>query len=113
MRLDNILFRAGFAPTIPAARQLINHGHILINNSKINIPSYNCKFEDQIAIRKKTMSNNSFKKFLNRNVAQLSIPSHLEVNHEELKVNILKNFKYSEVGLSLNELLIIEYYSRC
>lgn len=112
MRLDNILFRVGFAPTIPAARQLINHGHILVNNSKINIPSYNCQFEDQISIRKKTLSQNRLEKFFLKNTTQVSIPSHLKVNHEELKIDILNGFQYSEVGLSLNELLIVEYYSR-
>lgn len=112
MRLDNILFRVGFAPTIPAARQLINHGHILVNNSKINIPSYNCQFEDQISIRKKIMSKNWLDNFLTKKMTQVATPSHLKVNHEEFKIDVLNNFQYSEVGLSLNELLIVEYYSR-
>lgn len=112
MRLDNILFRVGFAPTIPAARQLINHGHILVNNSKINIPSYSCQFEDQILINKKSGSSNWLENILNRKEGKDLIPSHLKVNQEELKIDILNNFQYSEVGLSLNELLIVEYYSR-
>lgn len=112
MRLDNILFRVGFAPTISAARQLINHGHILVNNSKINIPSYNCQLEDHILITKKKGSHNWLNDFLNKNVTKDSIPSNLEVNNEELTIDILNSFQYSEVGLSLNELLIIEYYSR-
>ena len=48
MRLDNILFRGGFAPTVSSARQLITHGHILVNDHKINIPSYNCQLNDKI-----------------------------------------------------------------
>lgn len=112
MRLDNILFRVGFAPTISAARQLISHGHILINNSKINIPSYSCQLNDQILIRKKTGSSNWLKNLLRKVGNKNLIPSHLKVNPEELKVDILDNIQYSEVGLNLNELLIIEYYSR-
>lgn len=110
MRLDNILFRVGFAPTIPAARQLISHGHILVNNSKINIPSYSCQFKDQITMNQKSADRQELALKKEQNID--SIPSHLKVTREDLKIDILDNFKYTEVGLSLNELLIIEYYSR-
>src|SRR6478672_9266089 len=53
MRLDTIIFRLGLAPTIPAARQFVNHGHILINAKKINIPSFQCQPNDKISIKKK------------------------------------------------------------
>ena len=112
MRLDNIIFRSGFAPTIAAARQLISHGHILVNNHKVNIPSYNCQSKDQILPSKKKESNNLIKKSLNQEEKLSSIPSHLNVNQQELEITVLNNFQYNEVGLSLNELLIIEYYSR-
>ena len=112
MRLDNIIFRSGFAPTIPAVRQLINHGHILVNNHKVNIPSYNCQFKDQILTSKKKESNDLIRKFINQEEKTSSIPSYLKVNQQELEITVLNNFQYNEVGLSLNELLIIEYYSR-
>ena len=53
MRLDNIVFRLGIAPTIAAARQLIGHGHIIVNNEKVTIPSYQCKPKDSISVSKK------------------------------------------------------------
>lgn len=56
MRLDNIVFRLNMAPTIPAARQLVTHGHILVNNKKVNIPSYVCKQKDVISVSAKEKS---------------------------------------------------------
>ena len=112
MRLDNILFRVGFAPTIPAARQLINHGHVSVNGHKVNIPSYNCQYQDHIMINKKKESSHWITQFLNEEKETNLIPSHLIVNKNELQITVLNNFQYQEVGLSLNELLIIEYYSR-
>ena len=109
MRLDNIVFRAGLAPTVPASRQMISHGHILINSNKMSIPSYQCKLNDKIAINKKASQPNEL---ANKQLEIGLIPSHLEVNTKENKVTILNNFNYEEVGLDLNELLIVEYYSR-
>lgn len=106
MRLDNILFRAGFTITIPEARQLINHGHILVNNHKINIPSYSCQNQDKITLNSKKLINNNIKQ------RKLPLPSHLVVNFSELQINILNNFQYPETGLKINELLVVEYYSR-
>lgn len=107
MRLDNILYRVGLAPTIPAARQLISHGHILVNHKKMNIPSYQCQLKDKVSINKISGSTQSLD-----NSKINSTPSHLDLNVEKSYVTILDNFKYEEVGLDLNELLIIEYYSR-
>ena len=112
MRLDNILFRVGVAATIPSARQLISHGHILVNNNKVNIPSYNCQSQDQIKLDKNIRSNDWIKKLLIKKKREHLIPSHLNVNKKKLEIMVLDNFQYKEVGLHLNELLIIEYYSR-
>lgn len=111
MRLDNIIFRVGLAPTIPASRQLINHGHILVNQNRMNIPSYQCKLNDQISIDK-VVKNITWLKFDKRRLKTISIPSHLDCNINENYIKILNNFNYNEVGLDLNELLIVEYYSR-
>lgn len=112
MRLDNIIFRVGLAPTIPASRQMINHGHVLVNSNKMNIPSYQCKLDDKISITKVNKNINGITKLGKEKIETSSIPSHLEVNNKENNVTILDNFKYDEIGLDLNELLIIEYYSR-
>nr|ARO74053.1 ribosomal protein S4 [Ostreobium sp. HV05007bc] len=102
MRLDNIIFRVGLAPTIPAARQMVNHGHILVNNNKMSIPSYQCQPNDKI----------STKKIDNNNLEPKSIPSHLDFNIKSNLITVLSDIRYEEVGLDLNELLIVEYYSR-
>ena len=112
MRLDNIIFRAGLASTIPAARQMINHGHILVNRSKMSIPSYQCQLNDKISINNK--HSNWVEKIGDKNIKLPfeSIPSHLEFNIKTNEITILNNVQHGEVGLELNELLIIEYYSR-
>lgn len=114
MRLDNILFRVGLAPTMPAARQIINHGHILVNNTKMNIPSYQCQLNDKISIKKIEKAFGWIKKLdeKNLNFRIDSTPSHLNINIKENNITILNNFQYEEIGLDLNELLIVEYYSR-
>ena len=112
MRLDNTIFRAGLAPTIPAARQIINHGHILVNKNKMNIPSYQCQLNDQISIDKIDKNSNWIKKLENKNLKLNFIPSHLDFDIESNSILILNSIKYEEAGLDLNELLIVEYYSR-
>ena len=111
MRLDNIIFRVGLAPTIPAARQMINHGHILVNNKKMNIPSYQGQLNDKISISKRDKTSGWAQK-LEKNLEIGSAPSHLNLNIKENNITVLNNFKHEEVGLDLNELLIVEYYSR-
>ena len=109
MRLDNILFRAGLANSIPSARQMINHGHILVNNQKMNIPSYQCQLQDKISIN----ASSPWKQLLtNKDLTLGTIPSHLYLKGNNHQVTILDKFRYEEVGLKLNELLIVEYYSR-
>jgi small subunit ribosomal protein S4 len=103
MRLDSIVFRLGLAPTIPSARQLITHGGIKVNQKKVNIPSFQCKPKDTIELKKKTTEIG--------NENQL-IPSHLELNKESGKGNILSIVNRDEVGVNINELLIVEFYSR-
>jgi small subunit ribosomal protein S4 len=109
MRLDNVVFRLGFAPTIAAARQLISHGHISINKQRINIPSYICKINDLISVNSKSL--NLVKKSLERSTNELTAP-HLELNLEKLNAVVLDTVPRDFVGLQINELLVVEYYSR-
>lgn len=109
MRLDNIVFRLGFAPTISSARQLISHGHISINMKRINIPSYICKVNDSISVN--SSSQDFVKKLLERPNLQSPTP-HLELNQEKLTGTVLDNVPRSLVGLQINELLVVEFYSR-
>lgn len=111
MRLDNTIFRLGMAPTIPAARQLINHGHILVNNSKLNISSYQCKPGDIIQVNQNNISKSLVQKYLNY-PGLTNIPSHLEFNQEQLAGKVNSIIEREWVALQINELLIVEYYSR-
>lgn len=103
MRLDNIVFRFGLAPTIPAARQLIRHGHIFVNNRKETIPSYQSSPQDQIRVDWK----NSFQIEKKR-----PIPSFLNWDGEKGLGTINSKADRDSVGLKLNELFIVEFYSR-
>lgn len=111
MRLDNIIFRLGMATTIPAARQLVNHGHINVNNKIINIASYQCKIGDIIGIKQSDRS----KKIIESNINSLKfshIPNHLSFNKNNTSAQILKLVEKDSIPLKINELLIVEYYSR-
>lgn len=106
MRLDNIVFRLGFAPTLPAARQLITHGHIFLNGKKRNIPSSQCKIHDRITLNtsKTTELFNQFK--------MTDIPLFLNFDSKNMVGKVLQNASRKNIGLKINELLVIEYYSR-
>ena len=108
MRLDTIVFRLGFAPTIAAARQLISHGHVVINNHRVNIPSYLCKLEDSISVS--ASSQKFVKNSLERFTQKMAAP-HLEINIEKLSARVIDNASREAVGLQINELLVVEYYS--
>nr|YP_009456033.1 ribosomal protein S4 [Micractinium conductrix]AST08988.1 ribosomal protein S4 [Micractinium conductrix] len=109
MRLDNILFRLGFAPTIAAARQVISHGHVLINNKRVTIPSYICKLNDSIAVA--ANSQKFVKNLVERSSNSMTAP-HLDINIEKLSAVVVDNVPREAVGLQINELLVVEYYSR-
>nr|ATL59877.1 ribosomal protein S4 [Sabicea diversifolia] len=111
MRLDNILFRLGMASTIPAARQLVNHRHILVNGRIVDIPSYRCKPRDIITAKDEQKSRALIQKSLDSSL-QEELPSHLIVHPFQHKglVNQIIDSKW--VGLKINELLVVEYYSR-
>nr|QCI04040.1 ribosomal protein S4 [Antithamnionella ternifolia] len=111
MRLDNTIFRLGLSPTIPAARQLVNHGHILINNQAISICSYQCKPGDIIKIKNKPNSIKLVKQYMNF-PGLANIPNHLEFNKEELIGKVNGIVERDWVALQVNELLVVEYYSR-
>lgn len=111
MRLDNTVFRMGMAPTIPAARQLVNHGHVTVNGSVVDIPSFQCKPGMEIGVRDSDRS----RKLVEENLqfpGLANLPSHLEFDKNKLtgKVNGIIDREW--VALSINELLVVEYYSR-
>nr|AWH08265.1 ribosomal protein S4 [Asclepias otarioides] len=111
MRLDNILFRLGMASTIPAARQFVNHRHILVNGHIVDIPSYCCKPGDIITVKDEQKSKALIQKSLDSSSHQ-ELPSHLILQPFQYKglVNQIIDSKW--VGLKIKELLVVEYYSR-
>ena len=111
MRLDNTIFRLGIAPTIPAARQLVNHGHITVNNRKLNICSYQCKPGDIIQISQNNKTKNLVERYMNYPGLN-NIPNHLEFNQKQLSGKVNGIIEREWVALQINELLIVEYYSR-
>lgn len=111
MRLDNTVFRMGMAPTIPAARQLVNHGHVMINGKLLSIPSYQCRPGDVIGVRNKDGS----RKLVETNLefpGLANIPSHLEFDKAKLEGKVNGIIEREWVALNINELLVVEYYSR-
>nr|WNH14533.1 ribosomal protein S4 [Fissidens viridulus] len=111
MRLDNIIFRLGMAPTIPGARQLVNHRHILVNNYIVNIPSYRCKPQDFITIKDRQKSQAIIIKNVNFS-QKYKVPNHLTFNSLEKKGLVNQILDQESIGLKINELLVVEYYSR-
>jgi len=111
MRLDNVIFRLGMAPTISAARQIVGHKHITINNKCVSIPSYQCQPGDLISVKDTTISKNLITS--NLELPSLAkIPQNLEFDRKTLTSKVLSIIDRDWVALKLNELFVIEYYSR-
>ncbi|HEY9820253.1 MAG TPA: 30S ribosomal protein S4 [Candidatus Sericytochromatia bacterium] len=111
MRLDNTVFRLGMAGTIPAARQLVNHGHVTVNGRIVDIPSYQCRAGEVIGVTNRERS----KRLVQQNLefpGLANLPSHLEFDKNNLtgKVNGVVDREW--IALQINELLVVEYYSR-
>jgi len=111
MRLDNIVFRLGFAPTIMSAKQIINHGHISVNGVLVNIPSFSCQSKDIIKIKNSVISQNLIRKNLESSES-LVVPQHLSLNKDSLEAKVTSLVNRKSISLVVNELLVIEYYSR-
>jgi small subunit ribosomal protein S4 len=111
MRLDNTVFRMGMAPTIPAARQLVNHGHVTINGKVVSIPSYGCRPGEAIGVKDRDLS----RKLVETNLefpGLANTPSHLEFDKSKLAGKVNGVVEREWIALQVNELLVIEYYSR-
>ncbi|CAL5178941.1 unnamed protein product [Lathyrus oleraceus] len=110
MRLDNILFRLGMAATIPQARQLVNHRHVLVNGRIVDIPSYRCKPEDIITAKDDKKSRTLIQNSL-ESAPRKQLPTHLILPFQ-YKGLVKQIIDSKWVGLEINELLVVEYYSR-
>ena len=111
MRLDNIVFRLGMAPTIAAARQLVGHKHVMINKSCVSIPSYQCQPGDILSIK----DSNASKQLVLKNLespALSNVPQNLDFDKKGLTAKVLGIIDREWIALRLNELFVIEFYSR-
>jgi small subunit ribosomal protein S4 len=111
MRLDNVVFRLGMAPTIAAARQIVGHKHITVNNSCVSIPSYQCQPGDVLSVKDSAAS----KQLVSRNLelpALSNIPQNLDFDKKALNAKVLGIIDREWIALKLNELFVVEYYSR-
>ncbi len=111
MRLDTIVFNFGLAPTIPSARQLINHGHISVNGQKVTIASYQCQPGESISLTTENLLK-TVKKISGETIYLDRKQDHLNWNNEVCKGTILGFASRSSVSLNINELLVVEFYSR-
>lgn len=111
MRLDTICYTLGFASSIGQARQLVNHGHITVNQKVVSIPSFQCRLNDVIGIKQRISSKNLVEANLKDN-KKPDLSAHLKLDESKLEATVLDYCDRSDVGLDIKELLVIEYYSR-
>ncbi|BDU71128.1 30S ribosomal protein S4 [Mesoterricola silvestris] len=110
-RLDNVVFRLGFAPSRAAARQMVMHGHILVNGKRCDIPSYQTKSGQSIEISVKAQANDFVKSSL-ETAAGRGIPQWLTLDAGAFKGSVIAVPKREDVPLDINEQLIVELYSK-
>lgn len=110
-RLDNVVFRLGLANTRKEARQIVNHGHILVNGKKVDIPSYLVKPGDVVAVREKSKSNGRMKEIVEDNAKRV-IPKWLSMDKEKLEGRVLQLSDREDIDYDVEEHLIVELYSK-
>ena len=110
-RLDNVIFRMGFARTRKEARQIVDHKHVLVNGKCVNIPSYLVKAGDQIEIREKSKGSERYKGILEVTAGRL-VPEWLDVNQEALSGTVKELPRREAIDVPVNEMLIVELYSK-
>jgi small subunit ribosomal protein S4 len=110
-RLDNVVYRLGFASSRAQARQLVQHGHFDVNGRKTNIPSYLAKPGDLIAVRDRSQSNSYFKE-LSQDLDESRVAPWLSLDAPHLTGKVVDLPSRDHVDITLNEQLIVEFYSR-
>ncbi len=109
-RLDNLVYRLGFASSIRMARQMVSHGHFEVNGQKINIPSFQVKVGSKIALREKSRKSSQFKEaFLSDNKAKLD---YLERDEANFSGTFARLPMRSEIPVQINDQMVVEYYSK-
>ena len=109
-RLDNLVYRLGLASSIRQARQMVVHGHILVNGKKVDRPSYPVSIGEVISLREKSQNNAMFKESFQQNA--LSLYPYLEKDIEKFSGVLTRKPERNEVPIEIDEILVVEYYSR-
>lgn len=109
-RLDNIVYRLGLASSIRQARQMVVHGHILVNGKKVDRPSFGLNVGDVVSLREKSQSNAMFKE--NFENSELNTLPYIEKNMEKFSGTLIKRPERNEIPIEINEILVVEYYSK-
>lgn len=110
-RLDNVIFRLGFARTRREARQIVGHRHVLVNGHIVNIPSFLVKAGDEIEIKEKAKGSERYKQILEVTGGRL-VPSWLDADQENLKGTVKELPNREAIDVPVNEMLIVELYSK-
>lgn len=110
-RLDNVVYRAGFASSRKEARQLVLHNHYTVNGNKVNIASYRVKPGDVIAVKANSKSSDKFKAIQEANASRPT-PMWMDVDKENMSATIVRLANREDIDLDINEQLIVEYYSK-
>ena len=111
-RLDNVVYRLGFAMTRREARQLVNHAHFTVNGKKVNIPSYLVKPGDVIEVKESSRSSSKFKRLLGEDAVQVTVPQWLDREKNALKGTVVKMPERADIDMPVEEHLIVELYSK-
>ena len=111
LRIDNVIFRLGYARTRKEARQIVDHKHVLVNGKCVNIPSYTVKAGDTIEIKEKFKNTQRYKDILEVTDGRM-VPAWLEANHEALTGTVKEVPTRDQIDVPVNEVLIVELYSK-
>lgn len=111
-RLDNVVYRLGFAMTRREARQLVNHGHFTVNGRKVNIPSYLVKVGDVIEVKESSRQSVKFKRFVGEDAIIVNVPQWLSKEKNSLTGTVSKMPAREDIDLPIEEHLIVELYSK-
>jgi small subunit ribosomal protein S4 len=111
-RLDNVIYRAGFAPSRNAARQLATHGHFTLNGTRVNIPSIRLKAGDKIVLRPASTKSDYFKQIDELSPAPANPPAWIKINRKKFEVEVTAAPSRDDAEPDIKEQLIVEYYSR-
>ena len=111
-RLDNVVYRMGFAMTRRQARQLVNHGHFTVNGKKVNIPSYLVKAGDVIEVAESSRSSEAFKRLVGQDAPMFLLPPWMEREKNTLKGTVTRLPAREDIDIPIEEHLIVELYSK-